>query len=106
MLLYEDALNELHVQVPRAMGRYSPAYHSPPRRGYGDMGRRPPSRGYSGGGRGGRGDQGSVSLLVRNIPLRCRYRNRHPAFPPIVYLLSHRIGSLLCTYLFLTNLQA
>ncbi|XP_062183415.1 serine/arginine-rich SC35-like splicing factor SCL30 isoform X2 [Phragmites australis] len=58
------------------MGRYSPAYHSPPRRGYGGRGRSPPRRGYGGGGggggRGGRGDQGSVSLLVRNIPMRCR----------------------------------
>ncbi|GJM92722.1 hypothetical protein PR202_ga09215 [Eleusine coracana subsp. coracana] len=58
------------------MGRYSPAYHSPPRRGYGGRGRSPPRRGYGGGGGGGRGgrggDQGSVSLLVRNIPLRCR----------------------------------
>ncbi|RLM57714.1 serine/arginine-rich SC35-like splicing factor SCL30 [Panicum miliaceum] len=55
------------------MGRYSPSYHSPPRRGHGGRGRSPPPRrGYGGGGRGGRGDQGSVSLLVRNIPLRCR----------------------------------
>ncbi|XP_062197549.1 serine/arginine-rich SC35-like splicing factor SCL30 [Phragmites australis] len=56
------------------MGRYSPAFHSPPRRGHGGRGRSPPRRGYGGGGggRGGRGDQGSVSLLVRNIPLRCR----------------------------------
>ncbi|KAF8647793.1 hypothetical protein HU200_065209 [Digitaria exilis] len=59
------------------MGRYSPAYHSPPRRGHGGRGRSPPPRrgyggGGGGGGRGGRGDQGSVSLLVRNIPLRCR----------------------------------
>ena len=53
------------------MGRYSPAY-SPPRRGYGGRGRSPPPRrGYG----GGRGDHGSVSLLVRNIPLRCRYAN-------------------------------
>nr|ACF87390.1 unknown [Zea mays] len=50
------------------MGRYSPAY-SPPRRGHGGRGRSPPPRrGYG----GGRGDHGSVSLLVRNIPLRCR----------------------------------
>ncbi|CAO2145245.1 unnamed protein product [Urochloa humidicola] len=61
------------------MGRYSPSYHSPPRRGHGGRGRSPPPRrgygggGGGGGGRGGRGgDQGSVSLLVRNIPLRCR----------------------------------
>ena len=60
-----------HVQVPGGMGRYSPAY-SPPRRGYGGRGRSPPPRrGYG----GGRGDHGSVSLLVRNIPLRCRYAN-------------------------------
>ncbi|KAJ1277344.1 hypothetical protein BS78_05G287700 [Paspalum vaginatum] len=54
------------------MGRYSP-----PRRGHGGRGRSPPPRrGYGGGGGGGRGgrggDHGSVSLLVRNIPLRCR----------------------------------
>ncbi|KAL6653541.1 hypothetical protein ACP70R_008465 [Stipagrostis hirtigluma subsp. patula] len=53
------------------MGRYSPSYHSPPRRGYGGgRGRSPPPR-RGRGGRGGRED-GSVSLLVRNIPLRCR----------------------------------
>ncbi|CAD6252536.1 unnamed protein product [Miscanthus lutarioriparius] len=59
---------DYHVQVLGGMGRYSPAY-SPPRRGYGGRGRSPPPRrGYG----GGRGDHGSVSLLVRNIPLRCR----------------------------------
>ncbi|KAI4980817.1 hypothetical protein ZWY2020_021302 [Hordeum vulgare] len=46
------------------MRRYSPQYRSPPRRGYGGRGRSPPRRGY-----GGRREQGSGSLLVRNIPL-------------------------------------
>ncbi|XP_047092035.1 serine/arginine-rich SC35-like splicing factor SCL30 [Lolium rigidum] len=49
------------------MRRYSPSYHSPPRRGYGGRGRSPPRRGY-----GGRREQCSGSLLVRNIPLSCR----------------------------------
>uniref|UniRef100_A0A8I7B7B9 RRM domain-containing protein n=1 Tax=Hordeum vulgare subsp. vulgare TaxID=112509 RepID=A0A8I7B7B9_HORVV len=49
------------------MRRYSPQYRSPPRRGYGGRGRSPPRRGY-----GGRREQGSGSLLVRNIPLSCR----------------------------------
>ncbi|PKU59016.1 serine/arginine-rich SC35-like splicing factor SCL30 [Dendrobium catenatum] len=49
------------------MRRYSPGYHSPPRRGYGGRGRSPPRRGY-----GGRRDQNQGSLLVRNIPLNCR----------------------------------
>ncbi|XP_051179045.1 serine/arginine-rich SC35-like splicing factor SCL33 [Lolium perenne] len=49
------------------MRRYSPPYHSPPRRGYGGRGRSPPRRGY-----GGRREQCSGSLLVRNIPLSCR----------------------------------
>uniref|UniRef100_A0A0E0G818 RRM domain-containing protein n=1 Tax=Oryza nivara TaxID=4536 RepID=A0A0E0G818_ORYNI len=44
-----------------------PPYRSPPRRGYGGRGRSPPRRGY-----GGRREQGSGSLLVRNIPLSCR----------------------------------
>ncbi|XP_074558656.1 serine/arginine-rich SC35-like splicing factor SCL30A [Curcuma longa] len=52
------------------MRRYSPPYYSPPRRGYGGRGRSPPRRGY-GGGYGGK-EQGSGSLLVRNIPLNCR----------------------------------
>ncbi|KAG6498816.1 hypothetical protein ZIOFF_038565 [Zingiber officinale] len=52
------------------MRRYSPPYYSPPRRGYGGRGRSPPRRGY-GGGHGGK-EQGSGSLLVRNIPLTCR----------------------------------
>ncbi|XP_062203990.1 serine/arginine-rich SC35-like splicing factor SCL30 [Phragmites australis] len=48
--------------------RYSPPYRSPPRRGYGGRGRSPPPRrGY-----GGRKEQGSGSLLVRNIPLSVR----------------------------------
>ncbi|TVU04891.1 hypothetical protein EJB05_48032, partial [Eragrostis curvula] len=50
------------------MRRYSPPYHSPPRRGYGGRGRSPPPRrGY-----GGRKEQGSCSLLVRNIPISVR----------------------------------
>ncbi|KAL6846976.1 hypothetical protein ACP4OV_022829 [Aristida adscensionis] len=50
------------------MRRYSPPYRSPPRRGYGGRGRSPPPRrGY-----GGRKEQGSASLLVRNIPLSVR----------------------------------
>ncbi|CAM0875469.1 unnamed protein product [Alopecurus aequalis] len=49
------------------MGRHSPPYRSPPRRGYGGRGRTPPRRGY-----GGRRGQSSGSLLVRNIPLSCR----------------------------------
>ncbi|KAG8058611.1 hypothetical protein GUJ93_ZPchr0002g26404 [Zizania palustris] len=50
------------------MRRYSPPYRSPPRRGYGGRGRSPPPRR----GHGGRREQGSGSLLVRNIPLSCR----------------------------------
>jgi FUS-interacting serine-arginine-rich protein 1 len=84
------------LQVPAAMGRYSPAYHSPPRRGHGGRGRSPPPRrgygggggGGGGGGRGGRGgDQGgSVSLLVRNIPLRCRLAHAlSPCFVSILF---------------------
>ncbi|CAI9092393.1 OLC1v1027620C3 [Oldenlandia corymbosa var. corymbosa] len=54
------------------MRRYSPAYHSPPRRGYGSSWpRSPPRRGSGGHGRG-RGSGGHGSLLVRNIPLDCR----------------------------------
>ncbi|KAL5224570.1 hypothetical protein ABZP36_011209 [Zizania latifolia] len=53
--------------VTTIMRRYSPPYRSPPRRGYGGRGRSPPRRGY-----GGRREQGSGSLLVRNIPLSCR----------------------------------
>ncbi|XP_043699463.1 serine/arginine-rich SC35-like splicing factor SCL30 isoform X2 [Telopea speciosissima] len=51
------------------MRRYSPAYHSPPRRGYGGRGRSPPRRRY--GGYGGRREQNNGSLLVRNVPLNC-----------------------------------
>ncbi|KAI9100235.1 hypothetical protein K1719_024453 [Acacia pycnantha] len=51
------------------MRRYSPAYYSPPRRGYGGGGRSPPRRGYGG---GRRREQNHGSLLVRNIPLDCR----------------------------------
>uniref|UniRef100_A0A8I6Z956 RRM domain-containing protein n=1 Tax=Hordeum vulgare subsp. vulgare TaxID=112509 RepID=A0A8I6Z956_HORVV len=51
----------------KAIRRYNPQYRSPPRRGYGGGGRSPPRRGY-----GGRREQGSGSLLVRNIPLSCR----------------------------------
>jgi hypothetical protein len=71
--------NAYVLQVPAAMGRYSPANHSPPRRGHGGRGRSlPPRRGYGGGGGGSGGlegcggDQDSVGHLVRNIPLRCR----------------------------------
>jgi hypothetical protein len=57
------------VLLCRTMRRYSPPYRSPPRRGYGGRGRSPPPRrGY-----GGRKEQGSCSLLVRNIPLSVRY---------------------------------
>ncbi|XP_042403765.1 serine/arginine-rich SC35-like splicing factor SCL30 [Zingiber officinale] len=71
------------------MRRYSPPYHSPPRRGYGGRGRSPPRRGY-GGGYGGK-EQGSGSLLVRNIPLNCRpedLRAQFDRFGPVrdVYL--------------------
>nr|GMD86072.1 serine/arginine-rich SC35-like splicing factor SCL30 [Ipomoea batatas] len=52
------------------MRRYSPAYYSPPRRGYGGRPRSPPRRGYGGGGR--HREQNHGSLLVRNIPLDCR----------------------------------
>lgn len=60
------------------MRRYSPQYYSPPRRGYGGRGRSPPRRGYGGGGGGGGGygrrkEQSHGSLLVRNIPLDCRF---------------------------------
>ncbi|KAG6765361.1 hypothetical protein POTOM_029397 [Populus tomentosa] len=68
------------------MRRYSPPYHSSPRRGHGGRGRSPPRRGRGrspprrgrgGGGSGGGGygrskDQNSGSLLVRNIPRDCR----------------------------------
>ncbi|PPD72110.1 hypothetical protein GOBAR_DD30987 [Gossypium barbadense] len=55
------------------MRRYSPQYHSPPRRGYGGRERDFPRRGYGGGGSGyGRREQSHGSLLVRNIPLDCR----------------------------------
>jgi hypothetical protein len=57
----------LRVIADKTMRRYSPPYRSPPRRGYGGRGRSPPRRGY-----GGRKEQGSGSLLVRNIPLSCR----------------------------------
>ncbi|KAF9593548.1 hypothetical protein IFM89_024137 [Coptis chinensis] len=50
------------------MRRYSPPYHSPPRRGYGGRGRSPPRRGYGGRSR----EPNNGSLLVRNIPLTCR----------------------------------
>ncbi|KAK3123961.1 hypothetical protein QOZ80_8AG0638630 [Eleusine coracana subsp. coracana] len=50
------------------MRRYSPPYRSPPRRGYGGRGRSPPPRKAY----GGRKEQGSCSLLVRNIPLSVR----------------------------------
>ncbi|PSS34532.1 Serine/arginine-rich SC35-like splicing factor [Actinidia chinensis var. chinensis] len=53
------------------MRRYSPPYHSPPRRGYGGRTRSPPRRG-PGGGYGRNKEQNSGSLLVRNIPLNCR----------------------------------
>ncbi|XP_057511109.1 serine/arginine-rich SC35-like splicing factor SCL30 [Actinidia eriantha] len=53
------------------MRRYSPSYHSPPRRGYGGRTRSPPRRG-PGGGYGRNKEQNSGSLLVRNIPLNCR----------------------------------
>lgn len=63
------------------MRRYSPPYYSPPRRGYGGRVRSPPRRGYGGGGGyGRRKDQNSGSLLVRNIPLDCRYLKFHPLF--------------------------
>ncbi|GLT43850.1 hypothetical protein SLA2020_177800 [Shorea laevis] len=54
------------------MRRYSPAYCSPPRRGYGGRERSPTRRGYRGGGFARRKDQNQGSLLVRNIPLDCR----------------------------------
>ncbi|KAI7751235.1 hypothetical protein M8C21_021304 [Ambrosia artemisiifolia] len=58
------------------MRRYSPPYHSPPRRGHGGRPRSPPPsrRGYYGGERGRPNpkDQNQGSLLVRNIPLNCR----------------------------------
>ncbi|KAL7611851.1 serine/arginine-rich SC35-like splicing factor SCL30 [Lactuca sativa] len=55
------------------MRRYSPPYHSPPRRdrGHGGRPRSPPRRAY-GGERGRHKDQNHGSLLVRNIPLNCR----------------------------------
>ncbi|KAF7133136.1 hypothetical protein RHSIM_Rhsim09G0166300 [Rhododendron simsii] len=55
------------------MRRYSPPYHSPPRRGYEGRARSPPGpprRGGSGYGRNR--EQTPGSLLVRNIPLSCR----------------------------------
>ncbi|KAM0013120.1 putative RNA recognition motif domain, nucleotide-binding alpha-beta plait domain superfamily [Helianthus debilis subsp. tardiflorus] len=54
------------------MRRYSPAYHSPPRRHGGRPRSPPPRRGYGGGERGRPKDQNQGSLLVRNIPLNCR----------------------------------
>ncbi|KAM0925439.1 hypothetical protein ACQ4PT_004188 [Festuca glaucescens] len=72
-----------HRSPPRRGYGGSPAHRSPPRRGYGGSpprGRSPPRRGYGGrgrspprrGGYGGRKEQGSGSLLVRNIPLSAR----------------------------------
>ncbi|XP_008802724.2 serine/arginine-rich SC35-like splicing factor SCL30 isoform X3 [Phoenix dactylifera] len=60
------------------MRRYSPAYYSPPRRGYTGRGRSPPRRGYSG--YSGRKEQNNRSLLVRNIPLNCRPEDLRAAF--------------------------
>ncbi|KAJ0979514.1 hypothetical protein J5N97_014988 [Dioscorea zingiberensis] len=62
--------SSLRLSQGLTMRRYSPPYHSPPRRGYGGRGRSPPRRGY--GGYGGGKEQNSRSLLVRNIPLNCR----------------------------------
>lgn len=53
------------------MRRYSPPYHSPPRRGYGGRPRSPPRRVYDGE-RGRHKEENHGSLLVRNIPLNCR----------------------------------
>ncbi|XP_024968756.1 serine/arginine-rich SC35-like splicing factor SCL30 [Cynara cardunculus var. scolymus] len=53
------------------MRRYSPPYHSPPRRGYGGRPRSPPRRVYEGE-RGRHKEENHGSLLVRNIPLNCR----------------------------------
>lgn len=55
------------------MRRYSPAYYSPPRRAYGGRPRSPPPRRGYGGDRGRHREQNHGSLLVRNIPLDCRY---------------------------------
>jgi hypothetical protein len=64
-----DTVAIFFVWLCRTMRRYSPPYRSPPRRGYGGRGRSPPPRrGY-----GGRKEQGSCSLLVRNIPISVRY---------------------------------
>ncbi|VAI13859.1 unnamed protein product [Triticum turgidum subsp. durum] len=57
-----------HRSPPRRGYGGSPPHRSPPRRGYGGRGRSPPRRG----GYGGRKEQGSGSLLVRNIPLSAR----------------------------------
>ncbi|KAK7385697.1 hypothetical protein VNO78_31497 [Psophocarpus tetragonolobus] len=51
------------------MRRNSPAYYSPPRRGYGGRGGGSGRRGFGG---GRRRDNNNGSLLVRNIPLDCR----------------------------------
>nr|AGZ15399.1 unknown [Phaseolus vulgaris] len=51
------------------MRRNSPAYYSPPRRGYGGRGGGSNRRGFGG---GRRRDTSNGSLLVRNIPLDCR----------------------------------
>ncbi|XP_062202585.1 serine/arginine-rich SC35-like splicing factor SCL30 isoform X2 [Phragmites australis] len=59
------------------MRRYSPPRRSPPRRGYGGRGRSPPPRR---GGYGGRKEQGSGSLLVRNIPLSVRVEDLRVPF--------------------------
>ncbi|KAL8192986.1 hypothetical protein R6Q57_027434 [Mikania cordata] len=54
------------------MRRYSPQYHSPPRRGHGSRPRSPPPRRGYGPERVRPKDQNQGSLLVRNIPLNCR----------------------------------
>ncbi|KAJ9539975.1 hypothetical protein OSB04_026481 [Centaurea solstitialis] len=54
------------------MRRYSPPYHSPPRRGYGGRPRSPPPRRAYDGERGRHKEENHGSLLVRNIPLNCR----------------------------------
>ncbi|ONK72647.1 uncharacterized protein A4U43_C04F21570 [Asparagus officinalis] len=59
------------------MRRHSPAYYSPPRRGYGGRGRSPPRRNYGGG--GGHRESGQ-SLLVRNIPLNYRAEDLRAPF--------------------------
>lgn len=68
-----------------AMRRYSPPYYSPPRRGYGGRGRSPPPpprRGYGGGRKG----SSHGSLLVRNIPLDCRYSFKIPPIFKIIFI--------------------